>query len=294
MGDLIELADARHRLRIAPALGGAIAEALAIHDGRSLPVLRPWPGEAAGVLGVGCNVLVPFSNRISGGGFAFDGAFHKIEPNLAGEPFPIHGDGFQARWGVAQQTARSVDLTCDGAIGPFRYSARLHYSLRDGGMAADLQVTNTGPCLPFGGGFHPWFPRHADTRLGFAATGVWTETPGHLPDRHHGLADCPDRNFSHARELPGDFINAVFTGWHGMARIEQPTLGIAVSVGASPNLDCALVYSPNRDADFFCFEPVSHAVDAHNQPGRPGLVVLDAGDTLQMSMTLAWSAMDAR
>jgi aldose 1-epimerase len=36
-------------------------------------------------------------------------------------------------------------------------------------------------------------------------------------------------------------------------------------------------YSPSNKADFFCFEPVTHPVDAHNLPGGPtanGLRVL--------------------
>lgn len=290
--DLIELSDKRHRLRIASALGGGIAEAFAVHEGRKLPLLRPWPGAGAGVRGLGCNVLVPFSNRISGGGFAFDGQFHKVAPNLAGEPYPIHGDGFQAVWRVAGHTAQAVDLRHQGQIGPFRYSATLTHALQGDAITSRLHVTNTGPRLPFGGGFHPWFPRHADTRLRFAATGVWTETPDHLPDRHLPLSDRPDWDFRRAKALPDAWINAAFTGWKGAARVEQPSSGIVVFVEASANLDCAVVYSPDCTAGFFCFEPVSHTVDAYNQPGQPGLVVLDHGESLEMSMKLSWALME--
>lgn len=292
MTDLIELMDARHRVRIAPGLGGGIAEAFAVHRDQNLSLLRPWPGAEAGVLGLGCNVLVPFSNRISGSGFAFDGQFHKVEPNLPGEPYPIHGDGFQAVWQVAAQTPSTAELTHNGQIGPFVYAARLRYVLVDGGLVAEVRVTNLGPRLPFGGGFHPWFPRHPDTRLKFSAVGVWTETADHLPDRQLALSGRPDWDFSQPHLLPNDWINAAFTGWHGEARIEQPALGIAVSLNASANLDCAVVYSPHRDAGFFCFEPVSHAVDAHNRPGQPGLSDLDTGETLELSMTLTWSPLE--
>jgi len=41
VGDLIELCDARHRVRIAPATGGGIADAVALREGRSVPLLRP-------------------------------------------------------------------------------------------------------------------------------------------------------------------------------------------------------------------------------------------------------------
>ena len=74
---------------------------------------------------LGCEFLVPWSNRISGGGFQFDGRFHAVEPNVPGEPFPIHGDGFQRAWRIAGHSATEAELVLDdGAIGPYRYAAR--------------------------------------------------------------------------------------------------------------------------------------------------------------------------
>jgi aldose 1-epimerase len=43
-----------------------------------------------------------------------------------------------------------------------------------------------------------------------------------------------------------------------------------------------ILYAP-VDKDFFCFEPVDHAINAHNLPGgaaRNGLSVLAPGQTL--------------
>ena len=288
VSELIELGDARHRLKIVPSFGGGIADAVAIHDGRNLPLLRPWAGPAAGVLGLGCNVLVPFSNRISGGGFFFEGQFHDVKPNLAGEPYPIHGDGFQAVWHIKDQNRSTLELTYEGGIGPYHYAAVLRYALAGGGISIQLQVTNLGLRLPFGGGFHPWFPRFVDTHLTFSAYGVWTEKTDYLPDSHLMISDCPDWDFRKPRMLPHNWINAAFTGWNQIARINQPSLGIAIEVSASRNLDCAIVYSPGSAADFFCFEPVCHTVDAHNQPGQPGLQVLDKGETFTMSMNISW------
>ena len=45
-----------------------------------------------------------------------------------------------------------------------------------------------------------------------------------------------------------------------------------------------ILYSPGREAAFFCFEPVSHVVTAHNLPGGPeanGLVVLDPNEQME-------------
>ena len=46
---------------------------------------------------------------------------------------------------------------------------------------------------------------------------------------------------------------------------------------ASAPFDCFQVYSPGREADFFCFEPVNHIADAFNHialnaPGSAALV----------------------
>ena len=47
--------------------------------------------------------------------------------------------------------------------------------------------------------------------------------------------------------------------------------------------------SPAADADFVCFEPVTHPVDAFNLPGEPrdhGLKVLEPGESLGVSMRI--------
>ena len=48
-----------------------------------------------------------------------------------------------------------------------------------------------------------------------------------------------------------------------------------------------IVYSPAADAGFFCFEPVSHPVDAHH---GEGLTALEPGESMTASMRLAWQA----
>lgn len=283
------LANEFWRVRVAPELGGGIALAQALTPAGPTPVLRAGSEKNAGVFDLASNLLVPFSNRISGGGFFFDGTFHPVAPNLNEDPFPIHGDGFQKPWTVQSKTENSVHMDLDqGAIGPYRYSAKVHYQLSGHDLICVLEMTNTGPALPFGGGFHPWFPRHQDTMVSFVASEVWLEDRVHLPTTKIPIAGNPDWNFASLRPLPRGLINNAFVGWDGIATIEQPSLGIVVEVKADPALGVAIVYSPDDRADFFCLEPVSHAVDAHNQPGQPGLVHLATGDTLALQMCLTW------
>lgn len=83
--------------------------------------------------------------------------------------------------------------------------------------------------------------------------------------------------------------NNAFTGWGGCATITRAALGIEISLAAAAPLHTAIVFSPDDSASFFCFEPVSHTVDAVNMEGRPGLVDLDTGETLTLGMKLTWA-----
>ncbi len=278
-------------LQLVPALGGGIAQLdVRTASGDWLPVLRPWHGRLEdGPFELGCNVLVPFSNRISGGGFEHDSAFHRVPANLAGEPFPIHGDGFQRHWHLLAHNDETVELGCDGEIGPFRYRAWQLFTLRDDRLVVELRVQNLSQqALPFGIGFHPWFPRNEGTRLKFRATEFWLEDGNHLPAGRRNICEVPDRNFGDGRVLPEHWINNAFGGWAREAIISQEAGAASVKITVSDTLGYALVYSPGSKAEFFCFEPVSHPVDAHNLVGRPGLRVLERHEELTASMTLNW------
>lgn len=292
MTRLIEIVDERHRVAIAPEVGAAIARADAMTREGPVPMLRGWHGGEPAPFAMGSNLLVPFSNRISGGGFSFEGRFHPLAPNLDGEPYPIHGDGFQAAWTVMDAGASAVTLSHDGTMGDLVYHAIVRYALSDTGLQTTLDIENRGAPLPFGGGFHPWFVRSPGTRLAFRAERVWTETEDHLPVDPVAVSELPHWDFSKGAPLPRGWINNAFTGWDGRARIIQPDAGISIAVEAGEGLDVAVVFSPAPDCGFFCFEPVSHAVDAHNQPGLPGLVTLATGETLRLSMRLGWTPLE--
>ncbi|WQB97872.1 hypothetical protein U0R22_002010 [Mesorhizobium huakuii] len=99
------------------------------------------------------------------------------------------------------------------------------------------------------------------------------------------LASRPDWDFSQAAPLPDAWINNAFEGWNGHASIIQPDDAIVVTVEASPSLNVFVLYSPSRDADFFCFEPVSHVVDAHH---GSGLTTLEKGGSTSAHLRLRW------
>ena len=275
------------RATILPELGAGLARLDAILDGRTVPLLRPVPQAPDGPLLLGLNVLAPFSNRISSG-VPFEGVVHALEHNLAGERYPIHGDAWQRVWRVVEAGDTVATLALDGSFGPYRYEAALHYAIHDATLEMALELTNRGERLPFGGGFHPWFRREADTTLAFAADGVWLERADHLPDRPLAISQSPDFDFAKPRGLPPQWINNAFTGWDGTARLAHPSLGIATVLTAEPPLDVLIVHARTPAEPFVCLEPVSHPVDAHNLAGQPGLVALDPGEVLRLRATIEW------
>ena len=292
VAQLIENADPWHRVGIALTPGGGIAGAIAFHGGQNISLLRPRPGAYAGVPGPGFSVLMTFSNRISGCGFALEGEVYRVAPNLAGETYPIHFDRFQVACQITGKTLQTLDLPHRGRTSHFRYATCLRHVRRDDAITSRRQVTDLGRRLPIGGGFNPGFPRQPDTPLQFAATGVWTKTPDHLPDHHPAVSDRPDWDLREPRALPGGWTAAAFTGWHDAARIDHPGRSNALSIAASTYRDRAVIHSPDRSAGFCYVELISHAVDAHNQPGRPSPIARDQEESIEMPMTFSWSPLE--
>lgn len=270
---------------IAPERGGGVTELRV--GGR--PVLSAKAGRPEGSpFGLGMNLLLPFSNRISCP-FPYEGHRHAVEPNLQGESFPIHGDAFQRPWTVKEQALGSATLgLTEGRIGPYVYEARVSYRLSETALETVLTVTSrAGVPLPFGLGFHPWFPRNPGTRLCFRAGGHWPQDERNLPSTT-GPVPLPEGwRFEAPSPLPKDWMNTAFSLWDSEADLEQDNSAVPVRIRA-PGLTTLIVYSPGPESPFVCLEPVSHPVDAHNLPGQPGLVRLVAGENLSATLTLTW------
>lgn len=285
----MELRAGEARAVLAPARGGGLA-ALTV-GGR--PVLSAGEGRPEGPFALGLNLLLPFSNRVSRP-FSFEGRTHALPANLPGEALPIHGDAFQRVWTIAEAGAEAgADQARlrleEGAIGPYRYEAEARWRLAPGALDLHLSlVSRAEGALPWGIGFHPWFPRDGGTRLRFHATGWWPEGEGHLPATPAPVALPGGMGWERPAPPPEGWINAGFAGWDGEAEVIQGA-GAALSCRLSaPGLSTLLLYSPGAGAPFLCLEPVSHPVDALNLPGRPGLVRLGPGGRLSAAMRLAW------
>lgn len=261
-------------------------------DQGRLPLLRQAPSDDADALASGCYPLVPFGNRVRDNRFSFRGRDYHFQANTDWDSHYLHGEGWQADWAVEQQTARLLELSFQNAanrITPYNYAVTQRFVLQDDGIELTLSVTNKGErALPFGLGWHPYFPMTPETTLLAPARKYWTEVDGWLPGE---ATEIPaDVDFSDRRGLPYRWVNNGFEDWCGEAQIVWPERQAQLSLTADPLFRHAFVFVSDTDfdpafqRDYFCFEPMSHLADGHNMRGLGDLTVLEPGETLTGSI----------
>ena len=295
------------RLGLTPSMGGSVTAWVVERTGLApFNLFRAWDGidhDDPLHIAFASYPLVPWSNRISGGGFSGEGTFHAVAPNATGMPYPIHGDGWQQHWQYWQIDAGSLDMTLESNqfnSNPHHYCAKQTFELVDSGMDQSLTVTHLGEePLPYGLGLHPWLPRNKHTKLQAHVDGVWLSYPDCLPKAH--TTDFPSAwDLNSGISTAGTLIDNCFTGWNGQARVtwsdHELELTLRHSIASTevstysiqPNY--LLVYRPTR-GDHFCLEPVSHPIDAFHQPGQPGLQMLEKGESLSLAVSWRYQTM---
>lgn len=302
---IIWLRAAGQQLGLVPSLGGSVAAWQVDRADGPVDLWRPWDGASLDLYRLASFAMVPWSNRISGGGFTQGGRFHPLQPNRVGEAGPIHGDGWLQAWALAQTAVDTMEMTLTSrgfGGGPYDYTATQRFQLVEGGLDQRVTVQHLGADpLPYGLGLHPWFPRDAQTRLTASVEAVWLSGATPLPTRH--TADFPPGwDLRRGIDANGGLIDNGYTGWGGAARIEWPERGLQLTA-RMPNFDrdggaaqhYCLVYRPPA-GPAFCFEPITHPIDAFHLPGQPGLRVLETGQELTLSVQwrfAAWHPADA-
>ena len=280
---ILSLEDGLTRLTLAPQVGGSIINWSVIATGQ--PLLRPSSAEdlsANSANALACYPLVPWSNRIGSGGFDGPSHWFALEPNNPPGPLPIHGSAWQQAWDVIEHSPHHACLQLDSST-PFAYRAQLRYTLSDSQLSIELSVTHQDEHPAWHGlGLHPYLPRTANTRLQAKTAQVWLCDAQGLPTELAPLP--PEWDFNTSNALPHTRLDNCFTEWDGSALISQPDLGYTLKFQATDSSYC-LVYCPPGE-DFFCFEPVSHPVNAHHLPGHPGLQLLQKGMVMSISCKL--------
>jgi aldose 1-epimerase len=282
---LLTLSSGPLELQLVPPQGGSVARLdYLTSQGERIPCLRGVEGQSANPLDLACFPLVPFVNRIRGGRFVFRGREVVLRPNLAGDPSPLHGQGWLSSWQTASAGAAEAELVFRHAQDewPWAYEARQHFALDVEGLTIRLSCTNRADApMPCGLGLHPYFPCTKETRIDAEVGCAWTIDAQVLPvekvpaEEKYDLRD---------RLVCGQALDHGFGGWSGVARIETPGLPFRIEL-CSPDARFLHIYSP-RSGGFFAAEPVGHANAALNEPEEDwsdlGLHVLAPGETMSL------------
>jgi aldose 1-epimerase len=284
----VGLSAGRLRLKLSPSTGGAIF-AFEWIDGRaSRPILRKCHSRLEKVLDAASFPLVPYVNRIRGGRFTFRGREVSLAPNMAGDPSPLHGQGWLNPWTVESVDERRAVLSFrhQAREWPWAYDARQEFALDDGGLAIELSCRNlSDEPMPCGLGQHPYFPCGPQTRLATEVTHAWTIDEKVLPMEK--VAAC-GRYDLRDRQVCGQDLDNGFGGWGGEARMSDPDWPFELNL-SSPEARFFQLYSP-REGGIFVAEPVTHANAALNAPEADwpelGMRVLAPGEEMSLTMRL--------
>lgn len=257
---------------------------------RGIPIFRPTRTDGFASQRHGAEAsfpLVPFGNRLEGNTFTLAGHRHALTRN-ASDPCYLHGDGWLAAWEIVSQSETETCLRYQhgaAAPSPYAYDALQHFSIIGDRLTVTLSVTNRSAfALPMGLGHHPFFQKAAGTKLTAKADRFWTERAGHLPDQPGPIPRNLD--FESGNPLPRQWLNNAYEDWDGKAVIEWPEHDLCLEIEAGPPFCHFMLYTP-EDADFFCFEPMTHLPNGHHLPGFGGLSILEHGDSLLSAMTLS-------
>lgn len=284
MTEVITLEHGADRCEVVPHVGGSIG-AWSVRGQDMMRAASVASIAARDPYGMASFPLVPYSNRIGGGTFEWDGNVVALARNFPPEPHAIHGVGFERPWHVQSRTNDSVALTLrhrPDAGWPWAFEARQQFTLADGELTLDLSAKNLQEhSAPLAFGHHPYFPR-AGAKLTFHAAGVWMVGDDGLPSQWTNPAASFD--FSEGLSVERADIDHCFTGWSGAARISWPEKTWALEIMGSRELTHAVVYI-RSDLDAFCFEPVAHGNDALNRQEGADMPIIPPGGSFCASIT---------
>jgi aldose 1-epimerase len=276
-------------LELSPSTGGAISNFAWTGKDDRTPILREGHTPLQNVLDAAAFPLVPFSNRIRGGCFTFRDRQVRLSPNMAGDPSPLHGQGWTNAWTIESRSAAAAVLTFEHDPGewPWAYRARQEFRIEGNALHLRLGCRNLAvDPMPCGLGFHPYFRCGPETRIRTEVAEVWTVDDKVLPveriaaEGRYALADDP---------VCGRCLDNGYGGWSGRALFSDPGWPFEIEL-SSPQARFFQLYSPS-DGGLFVAEPVTHANAALNEPEEKwaalGMQVLEPGEEMILDARVA-------
>ncbi|WP_409306721.1 aldose 1-epimerase [Pectobacterium sp. B1J-3] len=254
----------------------------------SAAILRPWDGSKSWHPADSAMFpMLPFANRIAGNRFVVGDREYHLPKNEYNDPFYLHGNGWLAHWDVSYHDETTLVFCLKSAtLAGYEFTAELKYSLHNDEFHTEATLIHTGAHpMPYGIGFHPYFLLSPEDRVQFSSTGFWTEDEHHLPVEWYTHDHKAGLDFSTPLSPSGRWINNGYSGWNGVANIVNDQHHIAMRCDTP-----WLMVFQTHDGGFICLEPQTHQVNAHHAPGRPGLRMLNKGDSLHLKMVISVSA----
>jgi aldose 1-epimerase len=275
-------------LRLSPSIGGAISRLGYLGAGGPTAILRDSHTPLENVLEAASFPLVPYVNRVRDGSFTFRGRTVCMAPNMAGDPSPLHGQGWLNPWRVEEERGSRAVLSYRHEPGewPWAYEGRQEFRVEEAALSIGLTCRNTsGDPMPCGLGQHPYFPCTASTRIETVVTHAWTIDEKVLPVEEVPASGRYDLG---NRLICGQDLDNGFGGWSGRALMDDPAWPFELEL-SSPQARFFQIYSP-ASGGIFVAEPVSHANAAMNAPEGDwpelGFRVLKPGEEMRLDMRL--------
>jgi aldose 1-epimerase len=287
---MLHLASGDCALLLCPEVGGAVAR----FNWRGRDILRPASDDdiaSGNARRLGMFPLLPYSNRVEDGVLQTRSGPRRLRLNVDGEDHSMHGFGWQRAWQVdsATQDGAVLALEHEGdADWPYACRARQTVTLANDTLSVELWLQNAGQEeMPAGLGFHPYFPRHSDTRLQAGWRGVWTMDERKLPVELAGLP--PKSDFSAGRPIADWCSDHCYTGWDGVARLGYGDYSVEVSSNA--DVSRFVCFVPGDGRAIIALEPVTHINNAAALEARgvrdTGLRWLAPGEALRLSIAIS-------
>jgi aldose 1-epimerase len=294
---IVQLENSDLRLVVDPQRG---AGTLALHgriDDQWLP-LMPDSRDDACDLACSNFLMVPYSNRIKDGAFAFNEQPYQLQ-NGAGHA--IHGDVRQRPWTVVEQSDLALRCAFDsrsfeGINWPWSFSAEADFILNGPHLILRLSLLNSsGSPMPAGFGWHPYFSRALTSsgepvHLHFALDGAYPDANDTRIPSGPLQPLAPHQDFSQARALDADnFLDTCYYGFNG-GSITWPDSGVRLRLNATESCKHLILYNPTGKT-YFAVEPVTNANNgvnllAQNDP-TCGTIALQPGEALTAECTLS-------
>lgn len=277
MSDVVELRAGAARATVHPLDGGRLGQ-IVIGQRK----LLRGPEDGARELGWGhwgAYPLLPWSNRIPGGRFRFEGRDLEVPVNWD-DGTALHGLAAWVPWDLEDVGARHATCSVTLEVGAFHVRGLQRFALFDDHLELELVLTNLGDeRIPVGLGIHPWFARGP---IEVPADLVWPGEP--MPVG----VPRPVRPDEDLRVLgPPGLMDRCYTGLTGpSARVP------GASLSWSDEVSQVVVYTGHPD--WVCVEPVTMANDGFrlfdDGVSGSGVIALDPGAGTHVAYRLDWSA----